>query len=80
MAERIRAAFSETSQVVAGLAVGATVSSGVAGAAGTGISRDALLELADQALYRAKADGRNRVAVSAAPPPADSGRQALRVA
>jgi diguanylate cyclase (GGDEF)-like protein len=61
LAERLRAAFEATSHNVAVRSVTATVSVGVA------ISHDAsydlatLLDEADQALYRAKAMGRNRV-------------------
>jgi diguanylate cyclase (GGDEF)-like protein len=61
LAERLRAAFEATSHKVALRSVTATVSVGVA------ISQDArydlatLLDEADQALYRAKAMGRNRV-------------------
>ncbi|AEH09767.1 MULTISPECIES: GGDEF domain-containing protein [Protofrankia] len=45
--------------------VSVTVSVGVATAAGTDVELAALLETADAALYRAKADGRNRVRLAA---------------
>jgi diguanylate cyclase (GGDEF)-like protein len=60
MAERLRAAF-ETMQVP-GLDVKPTVSVGVAMTTEAGRGLTALLATADRALYRAKADGRNRVA------------------
>ncbi|HXW25088.1 MAG TPA: GGDEF domain-containing protein [Xanthobacteraceae bacterium] len=63
VAERIRASFAATAAMVGGHPVNATASIGVA------IIQDpcqdivALLSQADQALYRAKARGRNRVVV-----------------
>jgi diguanylate cyclase (GGDEF)-like protein len=59
-AERLRRDFA--AMRFAGLAVGPTVSVGVAMAGEAGRDLAALLALADRALYRAKADGRNRVA------------------
>jgi diguanylate cyclase (GGDEF)-like protein len=60
VAERVRAAFETAARTVAGRPVGATVSVGVAtDASAPGI--DALIALADGALYAAKAGGRNRV-------------------
>ena len=60
VAERIRKAFEAAGVTVAGCDLEATVSVGVAsGDAGTDII--ALLAAADAALYRAKANGRNRV-------------------
>lgn len=80
-AERIRLAFAETSQVVAGCSIGATVSSGVAtaGVGGTPALYE-LLESADQALYRAKAGGRNRTEIASADRSPEANRATLRVA
>jgi len=64
LAERVRGKFAATR--FRGLKNGVTVSVGVAMASGTaseaGRDLSALLANADRALYRAKADGRNRVA------------------
>jgi diguanylate cyclase (GGDEF)-like protein len=60
VAERVRKAFQAAGVTVAGCDLNATVSVGVAsGEPGTDII--ALLAAADGALYRAKANGRNRV-------------------
>jgi two-component system cell cycle response regulator len=47
-------------------AIGATISIGIAALGGSGDSAAKLLKRADQALYRAKRDGRNRVVPDAA--------------
>ena len=61
-AERIRAAIAADASVVAtGEPVRVTVSAGVA-SLGSGDGATALVQAADAALYRAKAEGRNRVA------------------
>jgi diguanylate cyclase (GGDEF)-like protein len=61
IAKRIRAAFEEEAGFVNGQRVGATVSVGVAAAAESARSLAEILASADQALYRAKSLGRNRV-------------------
>ncbi len=59
-AERVRLAFEAAGVALAGCPLGTTVSIGAAsGALGTDVA--ALLASADAALYRAKANGRNRV-------------------
>ena len=60
ISERLRRDFA--AMRFPGLATNATVSVGVAMASDTGRDLPALLATADRALYRAKADGRNRVA------------------
>jgi diguanylate cyclase (GGDEF)-like protein len=67
LAERLRAAFEASSRTVGGRTIAATVSIGVATADDASSDVGALLEAADQALYRAKALGRNRVEFSAHP-------------
>ena len=68
VAERMRVAFENAGRAVAGHYLGATVSVGVA--CGERVADiDALLAEADQALYAAKAAGRNRVATAGAVAP-----------
>ncbi|MBP0437882.1 sensor domain-containing diguanylate cyclase [Tianweitania sediminis] len=64
LAEDIRATFSAATIESASGTIKATVSIGVAFSAVGGESFDAILERADNALYRAKNEGRNRVGVS----------------
>jgi diguanylate cyclase (GGDEF)-like protein len=61
IAERVRIAFEAAGAVVAGQAVGATVSIGAATATDVVTNIDALIARADVALYRAKGEGRNRL-------------------
>jgi diguanylate cyclase (GGDEF)-like protein len=60
-AERIRISFEDSCRLVEGHQIGATVSCGVSVTANTTQTLGELLKLSDQALYRAKAEGRNRV-------------------
>jgi len=60
-AERIRASFAENCRVVGDNPVAVTVSGGVSVSEDADHALSALLEYADIALYRAKAEGRNRV-------------------
>jgi diguanylate cyclase (GGDEF)-like protein len=59
--ERLRAAFEAAGVTIAGHAMGATVSIGVAVSLGPVSHIEPLMEQADAALYRAKNGGRNRV-------------------
>ena len=62
-AERVRAAFEIAGVTVANLPVAATVSVGVAsGEPGADVL--AMIAVADKALYKAKANGRNQVALA----------------
>ena len=76
LAERLRGAFEATAQKVAGQTITATVSVGVATSEDGSSDLSALLVAADQALYRAKALGRNRVEHSTLSPQPHSGWQA----
>jgi diguanylate cyclase (GGDEF)-like protein len=61
--ERIRERFAEAARLVAGKAVASTVSIGIATTHDPAARIEDLMAAADHALYRAKAEGRNRVAV-----------------
>jgi diguanylate cyclase (GGDEF)-like protein len=64
IAERIRDAVASTLERAGPGGAGITVSIGVADAALGGYDLDAVVDLADRAMYRAKRGGRNRVAVA----------------
>ena len=64
VAERIQAALEHAAADIDGRMVGATVSTGMAFSSNGAFELPAMLLKADQALYRAKADGRNRLAIS----------------
>jgi diguanylate cyclase (GGDEF)-like protein len=63
LADRIRLQFAEAARTVAGETVGSTVSVGVATSCDPAMHISELMVAADRALYRAKAEGRNRVTV-----------------
>jgi diguanylate cyclase (GGDEF)-like protein len=64
VAERIRIALEHEAADIDGRVVGATVSTGIAFSNHGAFELPVMLLKADQALYRAKADGRNRLAIS----------------
>jgi diguanylate cyclase (GGDEF)-like protein len=64
VAERIQVALERAAADIDGRLVGATVSTGMAFSSHGSFELPTMLLKADQALYRAKADGRNRLAVA----------------
>jgi len=74
IAERVRANFESAGAVIAGHAVGATVSIGAATATDVVTNIDALIASADAALYRAKGEGRNRLRLAVSGPASERAR------
>ncbi len=74
IAERVRAAFEAAGVVAAGHRIGATVSIGAAVSDAPVTNVEALLLLADAALYRAKAAGRNRLEIAGEEPASETAR------
>jgi diguanylate cyclase (GGDEF)-like protein len=79
-AERARASFAENCRFVGNRRVDATVSCGPTTSVNAEHTLSALLELADGALYRAKAEGRNRVKRADQPKPEGRISSIIRVA
>jgi diguanylate cyclase (GGDEF)-like protein len=79
-AERIRTSFAESCCFVEGHQIDATVSCGMSVSANAEHTLSELLKLSDLALYRAKADGRNRVRRSDQPKPDSDKATIIRVA
>jgi diguanylate cyclase (GGDEF)-like protein len=77
--ERARVSLQDAGVVIAGHAIGATVSIGLAMARAPIVDLDRLLARADVALYRAKNDGRNRVQAAADEPAGVPGRPVASV-
>ena len=80
-AERIRVTFAENCRFIDNRQVAATVSGGVSVSGNAEHSLSALLEYSDEALYRAKAGGRNRIKRADQPEPDGGGQSTvIRVA
>ncbi len=80
IAERVRNGFANLSILAADHQVHSTVSAGVANAASSAVTLEAIIRIADGALYRAKELGRNRVERSARAMEAPSPAETIRVA
>jgi diguanylate cyclase (GGDEF)-like protein len=79
-AERIRVAFAENGRSVGDRQVNATVSGGVSVSVKSEQSLNTLLQHADEALYRAKGGGRNRIRRADQPEPEAGKSTVIRVA
>lgn len=73
-AERVRALVAAQPAIIDGAAVAYTVSAGIAALDGAADGLDPLMKRADQALYRAKDGGRNRIRCWSADPDAPNPR------
>jgi diguanylate cyclase (GGDEF)-like protein len=80
VAERIRSTFADAAATVDGCAVNSTVSVGVVVEEGAAPDIATVLSQADQALYYAKARGRNRVELASLDLVRDHGRRHLPIA
>lgn len=72
LAERLRITYESTTMRIAGKAIKSTISVGVADSSQVGLEFEALIGAADQALYRAKQEGRNKVVVFLEEPDSDN--------
>jgi GGDEF domain-containing protein len=79
-ANAMRAAFAATCRFKMGHPVNATTSGGVAVSPDAGLSVTDLLQPSDEALYVAKADGRNRISAAHTPRPEGERSNVVRVA
>jgi len=85
VAERVQLAFEKAAADIGGRLIGATVSTGIAFSTNGPFELPALLLQADQALYRAKKEGRNRIAIFSPDPlpagdrGAESGSNVIRL-
>jgi diguanylate cyclase (GGDEF)-like protein len=80
-AERIRVTFAENCRFIGNRQVAATVSGGVSVSVNAEHALSTLLEYSDEALYRAKAGGRNRIKRADQPEPDGGGQSTvIRVA
>jgi len=61
LAERLRQAYAEAAQKIGLNILNSTISIGVADSTANGLELSSLTAAADQALYRAKQQGRNQV-------------------
>jgi diguanylate cyclase (GGDEF)-like protein len=75
IAEQIRAGFAAIEHASGETRFSATVSVGIAGTERRNVKLATLMVAADRALYRAKQDGRNRVAAAILAPPLKGGRR-----
>jgi diguanylate cyclase (GGDEF)-like protein len=79
-ADRIRVSFSESCQSIGDRQVNATVSCGLSVGLSAEYSLSVLLQYSDEALYRAKAEGRNRIKRPDQPQPEGGQSTVIRLA